>query len=154
MEPCARSAALARSKPPRARQRARIARWARPHLWAPPISTTARATRGTQAVVARDARCAPLAPRRPRLGTLRVFLILNPRTNSARRLRGTLRKCAGRVPQVLSPCQRALPLQPAGSTFMNDMIQSYKIRGLQNTILQNKLWIEKGEYQIRKIEQT
>ena len=41
-----------------------------------------------------------------------------------------------------------------GSTFMNDTIMSYKIRGLKNTILQNKLLIENGEDQIRKIEQT
>jgi len=45
-------------------------------------------------------------------------------------------------------------INKTGSTFMNDMIRSYKIRGLQNTILQNKLLIENGEYQIRKIEQT
>jgi len=45
-------------------------------------------------------------------------------------------------------------INKTGSTFMNEMIRSYKIRGLQNTILQNKLLIENGEYQIRKIEQT
>jgi len=45
-------------------------------------------------------------------------------------------------------------IKKTGSTFMNNMIRSYKIRGLQNTILQNKLLIENGEYQIRKIEQT
>ena len=45
-------------------------------------------------------------------------------------------------------------INKTGSTFMNEMIRSYKIRGLQNTILQNKLLIENGEYQIRKIEQS
>jgi len=45
-------------------------------------------------------------------------------------------------------------INKVNSMFLHEMKRYYNIRVLKNTIIQNKLLIEHGEFQIRKIEQT